>query len=213
MAKPDYFKYFPNIEYPVKLLKSGKTESITIKDYFHLLLPRDDIFKEETLYEQYFVKNGQRPDQISYNLYGDEQYYWVILQINEITDYYSQWPLSQYELDEYILKKYGSDSAADEVRHYETQKVVDREGDQLLPSGLKVSKDYKFTYKEDSGVLKIVDSVPVTNRKYEYTLNEEKSEIFVLQSKFVGQYKREIKQFNSKFDSNIVGNLSISDLN
>ena len=80
MAKPDYFKYFPNIEYPVKLLKSGKTESITIKDYFHLLLPRDDIFKEDTLYEQYYVKNGQRPDQISYNLYGDEQYYWIILQ-------------------------------------------------------------------------------------------------------------------------------------
>ena len=212
MAKPDYFKYFPNIEYPVKLLKSGKTESVTIKDYFHLLLPRDDIFKEETLYEQYFVKNGQRPDQISYNLYGDEQYYWVILQINEITDYYSQWPLSQYELDEYILKKYGSDLVADEVRHYETQRVVDREGNQLLPSGLKVSKDYKFTYKDEAGIIKIVDSVPVTNRKYEYSLNEEKSEIFVLQSKFVGQYKREIKDFNRKFDSNIVGTLSISDL-
>ena len=57
MATPNYFRYFPNIEYPVKLSKSGKTESITIKDYFHLLLPRDDIFKEETLYEQYFVQN------------------------------------------------------------------------------------------------------------------------------------------------------------
>jgi len=172
MATPNYFSYFPNIEYPVKLSKSGQTESITIKDYFHLLLPRDDIFKEETLYEQYFVKNGQRPDQISYNLYGDEQYYWIILQINEITDYYSQWPLSQYELDEYILKKYGSDEEADQIRHYETQRVVDREGNVLLPGGMKVSSDYTFKYIDDGDIEQIVQPVEVTYRQYEYLINE-----------------------------------------
>ena len=212
MATPEYFKYFPNIEYPVKLLKSGKTESITIKDYFHLLLPRDDIFKEETLYEQYFVKNGQRPDQISYNLYGDEQYYWIILQINEITDYYSEWPLSQYELDEYILKKYGSDQQANEIKHYETQKVVDRDGNVLLPAGLKVSVDYLFEYTDDLGVDHTIKSVPITYRHYEYRINEEKSEIFVLQPKFIGQYKSEIKNYNRKLESLMKGELSITDL-
>jgi len=211
MATPNYFSYFPNIEYPVKLSKSGQTESITIKDYFHLLLPRDDIFKEETLYEQYFVKNGQRPDQISYNLYGDEQYYWIILQINEITDYYSQWPLSQYELDEYILKKYGSDEEADQIRHYETQRVVDREGNVLLPGGMKVSSDYTFKYIDDGDIEQIVQPVEVTYRQYEYLINEEKSEIFILQPKFVGQFKREIKRYNSKL-SNMKGVLTTTDL-
>lgn len=212
MATPDYFSYFPNIEYPVKLLKSGRTESITIKDYFHLLLPRDDIFKEETLYQQYYVKNGQRPDQISYNLYGDEQYYWIILQINEITDYYTQWPLSQYELDEYILKKYGSDQEADKIRHYETQKVVDRDGNLLLPEHLKVREDYVFEYTDEliDGI-QSVGPVPITYRKHEYRINEDKSQIFVLQPKFVGQYKREIKQFNRKLSS-MKGSLTITDL-
>ena len=211
MATPDYFSYFPNIEYPVKLLKSGKTESITIKDYFHLLLPRDDIFKEETVYQQYYVKNGQRPDQISYNLYGDEQYYWIILQINEVVDYYTQWPLSQYELDEYILQKYGSSTKADEIRHYETKRVVDRQGNLLLPAGLKVSVDNKFSYVDDAGSVILIPPEPVSYRRYEYNLNEEKSEIFVLQPRFVGQYKREVKQIKYKIDK-MVGNLSTTDL-
>ena len=211
MATPDYFSYFPNIEYPVKLLKSGKTESITIKDYFHLLLPRDDIFKEETVYQQYYVKNGQRPDQISYNLYGDEQYYWIILQINEVVDYYTQWPLSQYELDEYILQKYGSSTKADEIRHYETKRVVDRQGNLLLPAGLKVSVDNKFSYVDDAGSVILISPEPVSYRRYEYNLNEEKSEIFVLQPRFVGQYKREVKQIKYKIDK-MVGNLSTTDL-
>ena len=209
MATPNYFSYFPNIKYPVKLLKSGKTESINIKDYFHLLVPRDDIFKEETLYEQYFIKNGERPDQISYKLYGDEQYYWVILQINEITDYYSQWPLSQYELDEYILMKYGSDLEADKTKHYETKMVIDREGNLLLPEGLKVSENYLFEYTED-GVDKKVKSVPLTHRKYEYRMNEEKSEIFILQPKFVGQFKREVYRYCKEL-ANMEGNLSFTD--
>ena len=32
--------------------------------------------------------NLRDPDQISYEQYGDEQYYWIILQINEIIDFY-----------------------------------------------------------------------------------------------------------------------------
>ena len=210
MATPNYFSYFPNIKYPVKLLKSGKTESINIKDYFHLLVPSDDIFKEETLYEQYFVKNGERPDQISYRLYGDEQYYWVILQINEITDYHSQWPLSQYELDEYILMKYGNEMKSDEIRHYETQRVTDRDGNLLLPGGMKVSQDYLFEYTDDTGVIKNSRSVPITYRQYEYRINEEKSEIFILQSKFVGQYKREVKDYCRDLQK-MSGNLTLTD--
>ena len=86
-------------------------------------MTRDDIRAEKTIYSPYIIKNGERPDQISYKEYGDEQYYWIILQINEITDYYNEWPLSQYELDEYITKKYGV-VGADEVRHYETTSEI-----------------------------------------------------------------------------------------
>jgi hypothetical protein len=95
MSTPKYFRNFPNIQYALEVDKAGKPKYINIKDYFHLLTVRDDIYREETLYTTYTVQNGERPDQISYKFYGDEQWYWVLLQVNEITDYYTQWPLSE----------------------------------------------------------------------------------------------------------------------
>ena len=66
MATPKYFQDFPNINYTLRANRAGKTDSILIKDYFHLLRVREDIFSEDTLYVPYIVKNGERPDQISY---------------------------------------------------------------------------------------------------------------------------------------------------
>ena len=92
---------------PLRWTKQGSPNYINIKDYFHLMTVRDDIYREETLYTTYTVQDGERPDQISYKFYGDEQWYWILLQVNEITDYYTQWPLSEQELGEYVNKKYG----------------------------------------------------------------------------------------------------------
>ena len=95
MASPKYFRYYREpIHYTQRVNKAGKTEGITIQDYFRLLTVRDEAFRADTLYTPYTVSDGKRPDQVSYEVYGDEQFYWVILQINEITDYYNQWPLS-----------------------------------------------------------------------------------------------------------------------
>ena len=71
MSKPKYFQNFPNIQYALRANKAGKAENIQIKDYFNLLKVRNDIVREDTLYSPYTVKNGQRPDQISYDYYGD----------------------------------------------------------------------------------------------------------------------------------------------
>ena len=62
MSSPDYFSKFPNIDYTVYMNKAGVKENISIKDYFHLLKIKDGVFKFDTLYEPYFVSNGERPD-------------------------------------------------------------------------------------------------------------------------------------------------------
>ena len=147
MTKPKYFHDFPDVRYAVSANAAGIPNYINIKDYFHLLKPRDDIFREETLYSDYVVKNGERPDQISKDFYGDEQYYWIILQINEITDYYNQWPLSQLELDEFITRKYQTTEESLKIHHYETPEVKDVNGNVILNSGLSVNKNYQFKYR------------------------------------------------------------------
>ena len=146
MATPKFFKNFKDINYAVGANRAGVVDYIKIKDFFRSLVIREDIFSQDTLYVNYTVQNGERPDQISYKEYGDEQYYWILLQINGVVDYYNQWPLSDVELEEYIIKKYGSFAAADQVRHYATREVFDTEGNLILPPGLIVSEDFSFNY-------------------------------------------------------------------
>jgi len=194
---PRYFFDFPNVKYATSANSAAIPNYITIKDYFHLLKPRDDIFREETLYQEYVVKNGERPDQISKEFYGDDQYYWIILQINEIVDYYNEWPLSQLELDEYITRKYQSEENALGTHHYETPEVSDVYGNVLLRAGFNVDADYTFVYRPDPAqpILKTVFPIEVTNRDYEYILNRQKSVIQILQPKYVYDYSREVQNY------------------
>ena len=229
MSSPDYFSKFPNIDYTVYMNKAGVKENISIKDYFHLLRVKDGIFKFDTLYEPYYVSNGERPDQISYNEYKDEQYYWILLQINDIVDYYNQWPLSMVEMDEYISKKYGP--SADDIHHYETRTITDKDGNIVLQgrgtpgpdrggigrSGLTVSSDFEFTYK-DGGTYKTVKGpdgvspscIGITNRQYEYDLNEDKSQIYILNKRYIKDYVRDIDRYVSDIEK-LQSELSISD--
>ena len=150
MATPKYFSYLPNVQYALSANKAGQIDYAEMKDFFRMAVVRDDVFKQDTLYTKYSVKNGTRPDQISYEIYGDNQYYWVILQINEIVDYYNQWPLSDKELDEYVSKKYGKNGAS-EIHHYETVETFDSDGNRVLPGGLEVPEDFVYTYPSEVG--------------------------------------------------------------
>ena len=235
MAYPDYFSRFPNIKYPYKINRAGITETFTIKDYFHLLKVRDEILSVDTFYSPYTVLNGERPDQISYRLYNDESLYWVILQVNDIVDVHNEWPLGNYELDQYIIKKYGSIEKSNDVHHYETIETYDEEGNRVLPgrggdgpvdrnglgeSGLWVPENFTFTYrlhpnKQASRTLSgstgpLPACTPVTNRQYEYDLNEDKSQIWVLQKKYLSQYLQEVTSYANSI-SDIDASLEVSD--
>ena len=214
MATPRYFQFFPNIQYAVTANKAGIPNYINIKDYFHLALPRDDIYREETLYVDYVVRNGQRPDQISYEQYEDEQFYWVILQINNITDFYNQWPLSQQELTDFIANKYGGDLGSAQIHHWETVETYDDDTPKnlVLPGGLTVPADFKYSYPQIPGGTTYESSLPisVTNQQYEEALNEEKSSIFILDKRYINDYVRDVKNYGLNLN-NQVSYIDISD--
>ena len=197
MATPEYFQQFPNIKYAFKIDKSGRPIGCDIKDYFRRMTVRDDIYKFDTMYNDYEIKNYERPDQISFELYDDEQYYWTILQTNNITDYYNQWPLSSVEFEKYVVKKYGGWDEAHAVHHYETVKELDSDGNLVLPKGIIVDKDYRYGYRMSRNDDDLKYSYPreVSNWEYEYELNEEKANISIIREEYIPDIMRDIKNY------------------
>jgi hypothetical protein len=68
------------------------------------------------LYDTYDVKSGETPESLSHRLYGDSEYHWIIMLVNDITDRYHDWPMSEAQFQQYMKDKY---SNADAVHHYE----------------------------------------------------------------------------------------------
>jgi len=197
MGKPQYFSHFPNIDYTTQINKAGAQKKIKIKDYFHLMELKMDMVQEATNFYTYTIMNGERPEVIAHNEYGDERYYWIVLQVNSIIDYYNQWPLSQQEFDKYMTRKYVTDQKMNEIHHWETQEVLGSSGEVLLQRGIEVDENYIFTYQPDPNEFIYLTSQPfgVTNYKYESDKNEAKSQIMLLDSKFIYRYENEVIRY------------------
>tara|TARA_R110002012_G_scaffold58982_1_gene153919 strand:- start:1414 stop:2073 length:660 start_codon:yes stop_codon:yes gene_type:complete len=212
MSTPKYFRNYPDIQYALSANKAGIAKHISIKDYFNLLVLRDDIYKEETLYSPYTVHNGQRPDQVSYDVYGDEQFYWIVLQVNGITDYYTQWALSESELTEFVYEKYGGSPGAGKIHHWETVATYDQstEPNLMLPGQLTVPEDFIFYYPSTPGSNVTLSTTPISisNFEYERAINEKKSQITILDKKYVYDYDREVR----KYAQNVVPSVSFIDI-
>lgn len=57
----------------------------------------DQVSDNASFYEEYFIDDGDRPDTLSYKLYGDTGYYWTFFLLNEKLRQQG-WPLTVQEL-------------------------------------------------------------------------------------------------------------------
>ena len=197
MATPKFFQRLPNVKYSMSVDSAGYTDDVTIKDYYRLMRLTDEAFRETTLYNEYIIKEGQRPDQISYEVYGDSQYYWAILLINNIIDYSAEWPLSNEHLETFMVQKYGSLEAAQKTHHWETVEVKDDTGSVILEAGLEVNEDFIFYYYPDPTENAQVSSLPtaVTCAQYERRLNDAKEKIVLLREEYIYDFAREYQNW------------------
>jgi hypothetical protein len=92
--------------------KLGTTEynGVTIPDIFKRIVLTAQA-QNSTLFEQYEIIEGETPESISYNYYNSVQFYWTIMTLNNIKSRYFDWPMSNQELSQYIMSKYGNKSA------------------------------------------------------------------------------------------------------
>ena len=135
------------------------------------------------LYDTYDVKNGETPESLADKLYGDSELHWIIMLINDITDRYHEWPMSEAQFSQYLKDKY---SNPDAVHHYE---ISQESGDTDIKINIGTSNaDYPT-------------ATLITNYEYEQKLQDNRRKIRLLDPSFISQFVTEYKSLMS--ESNI----------
>ena len=131
------------------------------------------------IFDNYDVKDGERPEDIAYKWFGDAEYHWVILMTNNITDRYYQWPLSQPQFAEHLTDKYGAGSE-DAVHHYEITQT----------SGPTTSRDYSHMVEVNSDA---DNPTIISNRQYEQRKQDEYRQIRLLDPRYLEVFVEEFE--------------------
>jgi hypothetical protein len=127
------------------------------------------------VFDPYIIGDLDKPETISYVLYGTPYYHWTILYVNNITNMQTDWPLSAVNFSEFIKTKYTQEEL-EEIIHYKT------------PSG--IIGDYDWIYEHYS-----TNPVPVTRFDYEVEQNERLRQILVISPSYISTW---VNQFMSK---------------
>ena len=170
-----YFSMFPLVYYDAKASGTNKVHT----NLMHRLKMISNTKESLMNFDYYDVQDGDTPEIISFKYYGDVQYHWTILYVNDITDYYSQWPMTVQKFEEFVHDKY--DNPLD-THHYEitqtsgeTTKIID------VGTNGGLNSDYP-------------SATDITNYQYEESLEEQKRQIRLIQPKYIEQFVREFER-------------------
>lgn len=150
-----YLKDFPTITYGGRQLT----------DITRKVIINDQIRQNGSLWRSYTVRDGEYPEDVSYNFYGSADHVNIIMLMNDIIDPFYGWVLPIDIFEEYIKGKYGK--TLHDVHHHEKDGIVVN--------------------------AKVNGAVPVTNYDYEFHINEGKRHIRILNPEYLERILDEMK--------------------
>ena len=166
-----YFSQFPTIPYDSK----GTGEFKDVKNILRRVGIRAKVKTNTMLYDTYDVKNGETPESIAFKLYDDAELHWVIMLINDITDRFHDWPLTEAQFLQFINDKYDNVNA---VHHYE---ISQQSGDTKKKINIGTDNtDYPA-------------ATAITNYEHEQEVQDNKRKIRLLDPSYIGQFVEEYK--------------------
>ena len=187
------FNTLPNLYYNIQTSPTD-VKLLATKNLWR----RSEIVKEFknslTLFNEYIINNGEKPEIIANRLYKNPFYTWTLFVANDIVNYYEQWPRSARQLREYVSSKYENPQA---TKHYVTTEV--KQGNSIIvPAGKVVPQNYSISYFNGSTTVTANPTVSITNYQYEEQINSEKERIQIIRpnmiESFVETYYRRVNQ-------------------
>ncbi len=190
----NYFKFLPDVYVRTSSYRQNNVDPYTLgKNLFRRIKIKDNLEDSILGFTQYTIPNGLRPDQVALEFYGDMSMDWVVLLTNNIINVYEDWPMEENELYEYLVSTYGSEDAANDIHHWETQRIKDPRGRVVLKDGIQVPEN--FTYRFADGTLYDKEATvrPVSNYEYHAEINEQKRNIYLLKREYLGAFVEEFE--------------------
>lgn len=210
----NYFNYFPKTVYEITDEPSLDI-AVNLTTNYSIYI---DSVDNSAIYYEYTIADYDSIETVSYKVYGEPGYHWVIMRLNNINDIKTDWPLDNKSLMLSIESKYSTEEYADTANtdvtgiqwamaNYKSFYKVETQ--QLSGSGLSLdpltekieidSNTYNTlsssssTFSLDTGVtIKIdVSKDRLTYFDYEINLNEQKRNIKVLKPEFIPSIKEE----------------------
>ena len=177
-----YFNEFPLVQYNLSGV-NGKTVEVT--DIWRKVKVRSKIANNLSLFDKFDVPEGDSPETVAYKVYGSTDYFWVVCLLNNVVNRYYDWPLDEFNFQQYVADKYANPDA---IHHYEITQSSGKqtgEGPSDYTHKIEVNSDY-------------VGAESVSNIEYERRLQNEKRQIKLLSpqylNSFIDEFRRLIAQ-------------------
>ena len=185
----NYFSSIPNVDYDINGTEPNQFRSVT--NIMQRIRFKPSVLENITDYYPYYVREGERPDIVSFNTYGTVAYSYLILLVNDIVDPLFDWPLPSRQFENYIIEQYGSVSSAQSTNKYYYQIIraeVAKTGISERVPEYKIIVD-QTTYNSLDSSVRSAQNV----YDYEVEQNDNKREIKLINPDFIQDIDYEVK--------------------
>ena len=166
-----YFESFPIISYD----SVGQGNPKFVTNLLRRVGVRAKVKYNVALFDTYDVRAGETPEELADKLYDDPELHWIVLLMNNITDRYHQWPLTENQFLAHINDKYDN---VDAIHHYE---ISQTSGNTTLKIDIGTDNtDYPT-------------ATAITNYEYERDAEDAKGKIRLLDPRYVGAFVEEFE--------------------
>lgn len=176
-----FFDIFPKGQYELPLVANtadgvnAPTPITTITHVLaHVTLPLLESLRA-TNFEDYTIGDGERPDVVAETFYGSDRYTWLVLLSSGVRGL-QDWPLSQREMEQYLIDTYGSVANA----HTQIAFYRDEDGDNIDEATYNSLPDGERTL--------------VTVYEYELEVNEARRHIKLAPRNTVASLQKQLEQ-------------------
>ena len=172
-----YFNDFPIIDYNLAGI-NGTTKEVT--DIWRRVKVKSKIASNLALFDRFDVPEGDSPETVAYKVYGSADYFWVVCIMNNVVNRYYDWPLDEFNFQQFVADKYDNPNA---IHHYEKTQSSGKQ----VGSGPS-DYDHKIEVNSDEA-----GAEAVSNIEYERRLQDKKRQIRLLQPAYLDSFIDEFR--------------------